>query len=159
MKLANATVLITGANRGLGLAFAREALARDARKVYAGVGEPTSVTLPGVEAIRLDVTRDEDGAAAARHCGDVDLLINNAGIANFGGFLDDGSIESARAHLETDFFGPQRLSKAFAPGLAAHGGGHVGFVDTDLVRTPGHSQVGAQADRAARLRRAGSRRR
>jgi NAD(P)-dependent dehydrogenase (short-subunit alcohol dehydrogenase family) len=125
MKLANATVLITGANRGLGLAFVREALARGARKVYAGVREPASVTLPGVEAIRLDVTRDADVAAAARHCADVDLLINNAGIASFGGFLDDGSIESARAHLETNFFGPLRLSKAFAPVLSAHGGGAI----------------------------------
>ena len=52
MQLANATVLVTGANRGLGLAFAREALARGARKVYAGARDPSTVTQPGVEAIR-----------------------------------------------------------------------------------------------------------
>jgi len=152
MKLTNATVLITGANRGLGLAFAREALARGARKVYAGARDPASVTLPGVEAIRLDVTRDEDVTATARHCGDVNLLINNAGIANFGGFLDDASIESARAHLETNFFGPLRLSKAFAPLLAAHGGGAIlnvlsvaSWINSPLLAAYGASKSAAWA--------------
>ncbi len=126
MKIHNATVLITGANRGLGLAFAREVLARGARKVYAGVRDPSKLTLPGVEAtIQLDVTRAEDVAAAASRCTDVTLLINNAGIAAVGGFLSAGSIESARAQLETNFFGPLRLSQAFAPVLAAHGGGAI----------------------------------
>jgi len=66
MKLANSTVLITGANRGVGLAFARAALARGARKVYAAARNPSTITLPGVEAIQLDVTRPEDVAAAAQ---------------------------------------------------------------------------------------------
>ncbi len=96
MKLDNATVLITGANRGIGLAFAREALARGARKVYAGARDPATVTLGGVEAVRLDVTRPDDVADAARRLGDVTLLINNAGIATMGGFLAEGSIDSAR---------------------------------------------------------------
>jgi len=125
MKLDNAIVLITGANRGMGLAFAREALARGARKVYAGARDPASITLPGVEAIQLDVTRPEDVAAAARRCADVTLLINNAGIASVGGFLTEGSVESARQQLETNFFGPLRLSQAFAPVLAANGGGAI----------------------------------
>ena len=117
--------IVTGANRGLGLAFAREALARGARKVYAGARNPASVKLAGVEPIQLDVTNPAEVDAAAARCGDVTLLINNAGIANFGGFLADGSEESARAQLETNFFGPLRLSKAFAPVLAANGGGAI----------------------------------
>jgi NAD(P)-dependent dehydrogenase (short-subunit alcohol dehydrogenase family) len=125
MKLDNAIVFITGANRGIGLAFAREALARGARKVYAGARNPASVKLAGVEPIQLDVTNPAEVDAAAARCGDVTLLINNAGIANFGGFLADGSEESARAQLETNFFGPLRLSKAFAPVLAANGGGAI----------------------------------
>jgi NAD(P)-dependent dehydrogenase (short-subunit alcohol dehydrogenase family) len=125
MKLSNATVLITGSNRGIGLAFARAALARGARKVYAAARDPASVTLHGVEAIRLDVTNPEEIAAAARHRGDVTLLINNAGIARLGGFLADGSVEAARAQFETNFFGPLRLSLAFAPVLASHGGGAI----------------------------------
>lgn len=123
MELKNATVLITGANRGIGLAFAREALARGARKVYAGVRDPASISLPGLQAIKLDVTSDEDVAAAAALAKDVTLVINNAGIAATGGFLADDSIESARRHLETNLLGPLRVAQAFAPVLAANGGG------------------------------------
>ncbi|WP_028604656.1 SDR family oxidoreductase [Ottowia thiooxydans] len=125
MKLANATVLITGANRGLGLAFAREALARGARKVYAAARDPSSVTLPGVVPIRLDVTKPDDIAAAARDYPDVTLLINNAGIAELGGFLSDTSVQSAQRHFDTNVVGPMRLTQAFAPVLAAHDGGAI----------------------------------
>ena len=125
MKLDNATVLITGANRGLGLAFAREALARGARKVYAAARDPASVTLQGVVPIKLDVTSPADVAAAARACGDVTLLINNAGIAATGGFLAEGSVEAAQRHLDTNFFGPLLMTRAFAPLLAANGGGAI----------------------------------
>ncbi|WP_439589213.1 SDR family oxidoreductase [Hydrogenophaga sp.] len=125
MKIHGATLLITGANRGIGLAFAREALSRGARKVYAGARDPASVTLPGVEPIALDVNDDAQVAAAARQCADVTLVINNAGIASPGGFLADGGIASARAQMETNFFGPLRVSQAFAPVLAAHGGGAI----------------------------------
>lgn len=123
MELKNATVLITGANRGIGLAFAREALARGARKVYAGARDPASISLPGLQAIKLDVTSEEDVAAAAALAKDVTLVINNAGIAATGGFLADDSIESARRHLETNLLGPLRVAQAFAPVLAANGGG------------------------------------
>ncbi|MFM9868898.1 SDR family oxidoreductase [Achromobacter xylosoxidans] len=123
MELKNATVLITGANRGIGLAFAREALVRGARKVYAGARDPASISLPGLQAIKLDVTSDEDVAAAAALAKDVTLVINNAGIAATGGFLADDSIESARRHLETNLLGPLRVAQAFAPVLAANGGG------------------------------------
>ncbi len=123
MELKNATVLITGANRGIGLAFAREALARGARKVYAGARDPASISLPGLQAIKLDVTSDEDVAAAAAQGKDVTLVINNAGIAATGGFLAGDSIESARRHLETNLLGPLRVAQAFAPVLAANGGG------------------------------------
>ena len=125
MRLSNATVLITGANRGLGLAFAREALARGARKVYAAARDPASVTLAGVTPIKLDVTNPDDITAAVRECGDVTLLINNAGVAATGGFLTDTSVASAQRHLDTNVFGPLRMTQAFAPVLAAHGGGAI----------------------------------
>lgn len=125
MKVQDSVVLVTGANRGLGLAFAREALARGARKVYAGARDPSTVTLPGVVPVKLDVTKPDDIAAAARTLGDVTLLINNAGIANMGGFLKDDSVESARRHFDTNFFGPLMLSKAFAGTLGTHGGGAI----------------------------------
>ncbi|MDM0033799.1 SDR family oxidoreductase [Variovorax sp. J22P271] len=123
MKISNATVLVTGANRGIGLAFTRELLARGARKVYAGARDPASVTQPGVEAIRLDVTKPEEVAAAVARAGDVTLVINNAGVAQVGGFLAADSEEVARRQFETNFYGMLRMSKAFAPVLKANGGG------------------------------------
>lgn len=123
MQLAQSVVLITGANRGIGQAFAREALARGARRVYAAARDPASVKLPGVLPIQLDVTDPEQVARAARECGDVDILINNAGVAEIGGFLQDTSEASARRQLEVNFFGMLRMAHAFAPVLAANGGG------------------------------------
>ena len=65
MKIENSVALVTGANRGIGLAFARDLIARGARKVHVGARDPAVVTQAGVQALRLDVT----------------LVINNAGIA------------------------------------------------------------------------------
>ena len=123
MKIQNAVALVTGANRGIGLAFARELLARGARKVYAGARDPSSVTQAGVQPLRLDVTRPDDVAAASGLAPDVTLLINNAGIAHAGGFLAPDSEEVARRIFETNFFGMLRMSRAFAPTLKANGGG------------------------------------
>ena len=123
MKIDNAVALVTGANRGIGLAFTRALLARGARKVYAAARDPASVTLPGVEPIRLDVTKPDEVAAAAARAGDVSLLINNAGIGQPDDILAPESEANARRHLETNFFGVLRTSQAFAPVLAANGGG------------------------------------
>ena len=123
MKIENSVALVTGANRGIGLAFARELLARGARKVYVGARDPQAVTLAGVQALRLDVNNPEDVAAAAALASDVTLVVNNAGIAQAGGFLAADSEEVARQIFETNFFAVLRMSKAFAPVLKANGGG------------------------------------
>jgi NAD(P)-dependent dehydrogenase (short-subunit alcohol dehydrogenase family) len=123
MKIENAVALVTGANRGIGLAFARELLARGARKVYAGSRDPAAVTQSGVQPLRLDVTKPEDVAAAAALASDVTLVINNAGIAPTGGFLAADSEDAARRVFETNFFAMLRMSKAFAPILEGNGGG------------------------------------
>ena len=123
MNIQNAVVLVTGANRGIGLAFTRQLLARGARKVYAAARDPATVTLPGVQALRLDVTKPEEIAAAAQQANDVTLVINNAGIAQPGGFLADDSDAVARRIFETNFFGMLNVSKTFAPVLKANGGG------------------------------------
>lgn len=124
MKIRDAVVVVTGANRGIGLAFTQALLARGARKVYAGARDPATVAgAPRVEAIRLDVTQPEDVAAAVARAGDATLIINNAGVGHFGGFLADDSEEVARRMLETNYFGMLRVSRAFAPVLKANGGG------------------------------------
>src|ERR1700734_993090 len=86
MKIQGSIVFVTGANRGLGLEFAKQALALGAAKVYAGARDPAQVTLPGVVPVRLDVTDAAQVAAAAAQCGDVTLLVNNAGVGRTGGF-------------------------------------------------------------------------
>jgi NAD(P)-dependent dehydrogenase (short-subunit alcohol dehydrogenase family) len=123
MKIKNTVALVTGANRGIGLAFAHELLARGARKVYVGARNPATVTQSGVQALRLDVNRPEDVTAAAALASDVELVINNAGIALPGGFLAPDSEDVARRIFETNFFAVLRVTKAFAPILKANGGG------------------------------------
>ena len=123
MKLEESVVLVTGANRGLGLEFARQALARGAAKVYAAARNPAAVTLPGVVPIQLDVTRPDEVAQAARACGDVSVLINNAGIAQLGGLLGEDAEELLGEQLETNLFGILRTSQAFADVLGRNGGG------------------------------------
>jgi NAD(P)-dependent dehydrogenase (short-subunit alcohol dehydrogenase family) len=123
MKIENYVVLVTGANSGIGLAFARDLLARGARKVYAGARDPATVKQAGVQALRLDVTNAGDVAAAAELASDVTLVINNAGIAHAGGFLAPDSEDVTRRLFETNFFAMLRMSKAFAPILKANGGG------------------------------------
>jgi NAD(P)-dependent dehydrogenase (short-subunit alcohol dehydrogenase family) len=126
MQLKDSVVFVTGANRGLGLAFAQAALAAGARKVYAAARDPASVTLPGVVPIPLDVGHAGQVAAAVRDCGDVTLLVNNAGISMGSSFLaSPDAIAAARAEFEVNFFGPWALASAFAPVLKANGGGAI----------------------------------
>lgn len=150
MKLQDATVFVTGANRGLGLAFAREALARGARKVYAAARNPEQVRLPGVVPVRLDVLDEESVAAAARQCGDVTLVINNAGIASPSGALQTDGEASLRRHLDTNFFGMLRVTRAFAPVLGKNGGGGllnvlsvVSFINAPVLSTYSVSKTAA----------------
>ncbi len=125
MKIREAVAFVTGANRGIGLAFAQELLAAGARKVYAAARNPESIPLHGVDRVRLDVTKADTIAAAARECTDVNLLINNAGVALWTGFLSRDAVEAARSEMETNYFGPLLLSRAFAPVLAKNGGGAI----------------------------------
>jgi NAD(P)-dependent dehydrogenase (short-subunit alcohol dehydrogenase family) len=125
MKVSGSIALVTGANRGLGLSFAKALVEMGAAKVYAAARNQEAVTLLGVVPLKLDVTSDEDAVAAARAAGDVNLLINNAGIARPGGFLTDGAVEAAREQFEVNFVGPLRMARAFAPVLRKNGGGAI----------------------------------
>jgi NAD(P)-dependent dehydrogenase (short-subunit alcohol dehydrogenase family) len=125
VKIRDSVAFVTGANRGIGLAFTQALLAAGARKVYAAARNPEHVTLDGVGRVRLDVTKPETIRAAANECTDVNLLINNAGIALWTGFLGRDGVEAARSEMETNYFGPLLLSRAFAPVLAKNGGGAI----------------------------------
>ena len=123
MNIKGSVALVTGANRGLGLAFAKGLLASGSSKVYAGARDPGTIITPGLYPIKLDITQSADIEAVAKACPDVTVLINNAGILRAGGLLSENSVDAARAQLETNFFGTLAMSQAFAPILAAHGGG------------------------------------
>ena len=123
MKINGSVALVTGANRGLGRAFAEALLDRGATKVYAGVRNPDSVTDSRLVPVRLDVTKPDDIAAAARELSDVDLVINNAGISAGGSLLSTPDLDGFRAEFETNVIGPIEVARAFAPALKANGGG------------------------------------
>ena len=123
MRIEGSTALVTGANRGLGRRLAEELLARGA-KVYAGARDPGSVDLAGVIPVALDITDPASVAAAADATGDVSLLINNAG-SSTGADLLDGSLADIELEMNTHFFGTLAVVRAFAPQLAARGGGGI----------------------------------
>jgi NAD(P)-dependent dehydrogenase (short-subunit alcohol dehydrogenase family) len=125
MKIRDSVALVTGANRGLGLAFVQELIAAGTRKVYAAARDPKSIALNGATPVGLDVTKPESVAAAARAFTDVNLLINNAGICLWSGFLSPNAIDVARTEIDTNYFGPLLLSRAFAPILKQNGGGAI----------------------------------
>ncbi|CAG6390625.1 SDR family oxidoreductase [Streptomyces cocklensis] len=122
MEVENSVCLVTGANRGIGRAFARVLLKHGAAKVYAGARDPSTVTDEGVTPLRLDVTKPEDVEAAAAAAGDATIVINNAGVFGDGTLLE-GSFDGARQALDVNFFGTWAVSRAFAPVLARNGGG------------------------------------
>jgi NAD(P)-dependent dehydrogenase (short-subunit alcohol dehydrogenase family) len=150
LRIEGRTALVTGANRGIGRAIVDGLLARGVRKVYATARRPESLgeLVAGSEgrvvALRLDITNAADVEEAVAQAGDVDLLINNAGVVShtFGGFDDPVWIDAARQEYETNVLGPLRVSQAFAPVLARQGGGTIvnvssvaGLVGMPLVLT------------------------
>jgi NAD(P)-dependent dehydrogenase (short-subunit alcohol dehydrogenase family) len=124
MQIHGSVVLVTGGNRGIGAEFVRQLKQRGAAKIYVAARNIDSVKVDGVEVIALDVTDDAQVQAAAAQAGDVQVLINNAG-ATFNQTLLDGDLDTIRREVETNFFGPLKLIRAFAPVLAANGGGAV----------------------------------
>jgi NAD(P)-dependent dehydrogenase (short-subunit alcohol dehydrogenase family) len=123
MKIDGSVALVTGANRGLGRVYARELLRRGAAKVYGAARDPRAVTEPGVTPVGLDITDPDLVAEAAAQCADVTLLVNNAGVMKASTFIDPPSLDAARLEMETNYFGTLRMCRAFAPVLAANGGG------------------------------------
>jgi NAD(P)-dependent dehydrogenase (short-subunit alcohol dehydrogenase family) len=136
MNIENATVLITGANRGIGKAYAEEFAKSGAKKIYLGVRDPASVkdlvaSNPGkFTALKLDVTSAADIKAAAQTAKDVTILINNAGALESGPLISPDTLDGARKEMEVNYFGPLALIRAFAPILKANGGGAIATVSS-----------------------------
>lgn len=124
MLLKDAVVLVTGANRGIGAAFVAQLKERGAAKIYAAARDASTVNVDGVQPIELDVTNPDQVQAAAGVAGDVQVLINNAGIST-GTSLITGDLTRIEQEMATNFFGPLLTTRAFAPILGANGGGAI----------------------------------
>src|SRR5580704_11993253 len=112
MNIANKTVLITGANRGIGRALVNEALRRGAKRVYAGTRGALQNTDTGVMPLALDVTSASQIQQAAKDIDSLDVLINNAGIANYD---DLSNLDVIEQHLAVNLLGPLKVTQAFLP--------------------------------------------
>jgi NAD(P)-dependent dehydrogenase (short-subunit alcohol dehydrogenase family) len=122
MNIQDSTALVTGANRGIGKAFAHALLERGAKTVYAAVRDVSTVTDPRLVPIQLDVTDPERAAAVARELDDVQVVVNNAGVLHVGIPLS-ASLDAARVELETNYLSLIYMTQAFAPVLERNGGG------------------------------------
>ena len=121
MNVANKTVLITGANRGIGRALVDEALERGARRVYAGTRGALAIADRRVVALTLDVTNAAEIQRAVNEVDGLDVLINNAGVAIYD---DLSSFDVIERHLAVNLFGPLNVTRAFLP-LLRHSQGAV----------------------------------
>jgi NAD(P)-dependent dehydrogenase (short-subunit alcohol dehydrogenase family) len=116
MSIADKTVLITGANRGIGQALVEEALRRGASRVYAAARRPAGHPDERVTPLTLDVTDAAQVRAAADRVGSLDVLVNNAGLALFDGLGDRATLER---HLAVNLFGTYAVTEAFLPQLTS----------------------------------------
>ncbi|RAY12793.1 short-chain dehydrogenase [Actinomadura craniellae] len=155
IELNGITALVTGGNRGIGQAFVAELLERGAARVYAAAREPAGIDAgllaAGAVPIRLDVTDPEQVAAAAQSCPDVSLLINNAGLFTNQRLVLTGDPDAARAEMEVNYFGTLAMTRAFAPVLAANGGGAIANVLSVAAMVPAPFMGGYSPAKAAAL--------
>ncbi len=112
MNITNKTVLITGANRGIGLALVHEALRRGAKRVYAGTRSAPQNADKRVKPLTLDVTNASEIQRAAGEIDSLDVLINNAGVAIYDDLSNSDVIEQ---HMAVNFFGMLNVTRAFLP--------------------------------------------
>ncbi|MEU4116347.1 SDR family oxidoreductase [Kitasatospora sp. NPDC028055] len=136
------TALVTGGLRGLGRAFVGELLARGATKVYATARTPSPSDDARVEALPLDVTSDASVAALAERVQDVDIVFNNAGVLHPGALLTT-DLRHVQDTFDTNVLGPLRIARAFAPVLAARGGGALVDIHSALSWGAGAGAYGA----------------
>jgi NAD(P)-dependent dehydrogenase (short-subunit alcohol dehydrogenase family) len=125
MKIEGKTVLVTGANRGIGQALVEEALGRGATRVYAGTREPLSHPDARVTPLTLDVTDADQIRAAVEQVGSLDVLVNNAGLALYDDLSERAMLER---HLAVNLFGTYDVTQAFLPLLTRSRGAIVNVV-------------------------------
>jgi NAD(P)-dependent dehydrogenase (short-subunit alcohol dehydrogenase family) len=119
VRIADKSILVTGANRGIGQALVEEALGRGAKRVYAGTRKGLTHNDSRVTPLTLDVTDAAQINGAVQAVESLDVLINNAGVAGYDDLSDRAALE---AHLEVNLFGMYAMTQAFLPLLTRTGG-------------------------------------
>ncbi len=135
MEIEGRRILITGANRGLGHALALACLNAGAREVIGGFRQPESaesLRANGVTPTKLDVTNDDD-ISNLKDLGEIDILINNAGIAGYGNPLSM-DFDTALDEMNVNYFGALRMSRALAPQMVERGEGMIVNVATAFAK-------------------------
>ena len=112
MTIKDKSVLVTGANRGIGQALVEEALRRGAKRVYAGTRKPLFHSDGRVMVLALDVTNAVQIRGAVERVESLDILINNAGIAPYDDLSNSAAIEQS---LAVNLFGPFNVTRTFLP--------------------------------------------
>lgn len=148
-QLQGCVALVTGGNRGVGRAIVDELLARGAAKVYAGARAPGEADVPGAELVQLDITDPARVAAAAARCSDVTVLVNNAGLHANTRLVVTDQPDAARDEMEVNYFGTLAMTRAFAPILAANGGGAIVNVLSVAAVVPAAFMGGYSTSKAA----------
>jgi NAD(P)-dependent dehydrogenase (short-subunit alcohol dehydrogenase family) len=130
LAIVDKTVLVTGANRGLGGALVDEALRRGVKRVYAASRQPMAVADGRVTPLILDVTDAAQIREAVDRVESLDILINNAGVS----VPDDLSDRSAfERHLAVNLYGTLDVTQAFLPSLTRSHGAVVNVVSLGAV--------------------------
>lgn len=125
----NKTALITGANRGIGKVILEAFLENGANKVYAAVRKLESAQPliekygDRVEAVHIDLAQPDSIKDAAVKAGDVEVVVNNAGVLTSSMPLDEDAISNLNYEIDTNVSGLIRMAQAFAPVLKQNGGG------------------------------------
>ena len=130
MTLKDKTVLVTGANRGIGQALVAEALTRGAKRVYGGTRRPLGHPDDRVTPLSLDVTSAAQIQAAAGQVESLDMLINNAGIALHDDLTDPAALER---HLAVNLFGTYVVTRAFLPAVTRSRGAIVNILSVNAL--------------------------
>lgn len=130
MTLENKSVMVTGANRGIGQALVEEALKRGANRVYAGTRQPLVHQDKRVVSLTLDVTDRSQIQRAVRSVESLDILINNAGVSSHDDLSDRGLIEQ---HLAVNLFGTHSMIQAFLPLLTSSRGAIVNVLTVSAL--------------------------
>ena len=130
MKIADTTILVTGANRGIGRALVEEALKRGAKRVFAGTRQPLDHSDGRVVSLTLDVTNAAQIQGAVEGIDSLDLLINNAGLLVYDDLSDRSALDQS---LAVNFFGPYAVTQAFLPLLTRSRGAIVNILSLAAV--------------------------